>query len=140
MSLVTIYSFETSVEANLVRTKIESEGIPCFLINENFANLMPLYNVATGGVKLQVNDYDAAEAVDILKSFRNAPLLNEQDEEMKCPKCGSVNIYNGFRSAKNVTGFLAAMFSFLLAIYPFYSKVVYLCRDCGKEFSEIEQH
>jgi hypothetical protein len=135
VALVTILSFETSIEANLVKAKLQSENIECYLLNENFANLMPLFNVATGGVELQVDSTNAEAAHELLKEMRTAPITNDRDEKLECPRCHSSNIDNSYRSAKNVPGIFATFFSLLWAIYPIYSKPTYVCRSCKNEFS-----
>ncbi len=135
MSLVTIQSFETSAEANLVKSKLQSERITCYLMNENFATLVPLYNVASGGIKLQVNINEVEDALEVLKGYQRTPLLDDQDKELKCPRCGSTDILNGLNSAKNLLGIIATLFTMILAIYPLYYNPVYKCRECGKEFS-----
>ncbi len=43
MSLSKLATFDNSISANILRTKLESEGIICFLYNEHFTNLMPHY-------------------------------------------------------------------------------------------------
>ena len=41
-------------EATIVKERLESEGIPCFLSDELINNINPLYNQASGGFKLNL--------------------------------------------------------------------------------------
>ena len=65
--IITIYTFNLANEAAIVRGRLESEGIPCFIQNELISQVAPFYSNAFGGVKLQVNENDAAKAKEILK-------------------------------------------------------------------------
>ena len=50
---VTVGTFADAMEAEVQRIRLESEGIPTFLEGERMGSLS-MYQVATGGVKLQV--------------------------------------------------------------------------------------
>jgi hypothetical protein len=65
--LITILTFEFAHEAPIVKGKLESEGIPCFLKDELTAQVAPFYSNAIGGVKLQVIESDVPQAIEILK-------------------------------------------------------------------------
>ena len=39
MNLITIKAFDESMQAHLVKSKLESEGIDCWLIDEQVSNL-----------------------------------------------------------------------------------------------------
>lgn len=62
-SLVTLGSFPDALQAHLVKTKLESEGIECFLLDESVTWLYPQ---ALSGVKVQVYESDLERARDIL--------------------------------------------------------------------------
>ena len=62
MKLITIKVFENAIDAHILKTKLESEGIPAILVDENIVTLNPLYNIAVGGGKLQVRDEDFGRA------------------------------------------------------------------------------
>ncbi|HEV3166330.1 MAG TPA: hypothetical protein VGZ22_20055 [Isosphaeraceae bacterium] len=61
VSLVTIGTFTTSNEAEALRIRLEAEGISTFLQGERMGS-NSMYNVATGGVALQVPQALAADA------------------------------------------------------------------------------
>lgn len=136
MKLVTIKVFENAIEAHILKSKLESEGIPAILVNENIVTLNPLYNIAVGGVKLQVRDEDFRKANAIITEVEQIPFTDENDHALKCPNCGSSNLYSGFKTANNPKGILALIFSFLYLVFPIYYKTVYRCKDCGYEFQD----
>lgn len=63
---VVIKAFQEPLEANLARMRLEAEGIPCFLADENIVGIQPFYNLPVGGIKLTVREADAERAEAIL--------------------------------------------------------------------------
>lgn len=65
--LITIAEFGSPIEAHLVRTRLEEEGIECFIVDE----YIPLWfaPIGTGdfSVKLQVKESDKDRAFQILQ-------------------------------------------------------------------------
>ena len=59
-------SFDTVVEANLVKTKLDAYGVPCFLTEENFTSLYPLRNAIFPGVRLHVFEKDVERVKEVL--------------------------------------------------------------------------
>ena len=134
MELVTIYTFDNSIDAHMMRVRLEDEGIPCFLFDENIVNMNPLYNITVGGIKLKINSGDIENAQIIIEEMTNAKLKNEKNEIVKCPNCQSDDIIYGFKSMKGTKGILSGIISFLLVVFPFYYKTVNKCKVCGHEF------
>ncbi len=66
--LVTVASFGTSAEAAIARSRVEAEGISAYLTDEEIVDAIWAPAVAIGGVKLQVNQFDADRAVSALQS------------------------------------------------------------------------
>jgi len=62
----TIGAFEYVADVQIIRTKLESEGIPVFLRDEYTLNTDPLISSAIGGVKLQVYTRDRERALAIM--------------------------------------------------------------------------
>ncbi len=62
----TIANFSQPVEAHLLRTRLEAEGITAYLRDENLVTLDWLYSNAVGGVKVDVADEDYERALAIL--------------------------------------------------------------------------
>lgn len=60
-------SFDTAIEANLAKTKLDAYGIPCFLTEENFTNLYPIRNDIFPGVRLHLFEKDKERADEVLR-------------------------------------------------------------------------
>ncbi|GAP71663.1 hypothetical protein SAMD00024442_16_11 [Candidatus Symbiothrix dinenymphae] len=63
---ITVVTFTYSHEVAIVRGRLESEGIECYVQDELTAQVAPYYSNAIGGVKLQVKECDVKQAVTIL--------------------------------------------------------------------------
>lgn len=61
--LVTIAEFSNSMEAHVLKTRLESEGIKAYLIDENINSLL---GFGISLVKLQVNLHDSFKAMDLI--------------------------------------------------------------------------
>ncbi len=134
MEWVTVKTFDNTIDAHLLKSKLESEGIKCVLFDENLVSLNPLFNVTVGGIKLKINETDIDKAKVVLTELNEIPFVNEEGKVIKCPQCGSEELYSNFKSMKGVRGVLSAIVSFFLMLFPIYYKSVYRCKDCGKEF------
>lgn len=134
LELITIKTFDNLIEAHIMKSKLESENIMCFLFDENIVGLNPLYNVAVGGIKLKVNKSDVNKVSEIIEETTKSTLTNDQGEVIKCLNCESEDIYSGFKSMKGIKGILSAIVSFLFMVFPIYYKTVYKCKNCGHEF------
>ena len=61
-------TFDSSVEANIVKDVLETNGVPCFLSNEIFSSVLPLTNSAVGAIRLNIFAEDVAKADTILST------------------------------------------------------------------------
>lgn len=66
VELVTVAKFFSPTEAHVFRAKLESEGIPAFVFNENLATFYPFASSLTGGAQLKVRVQDLEHAKEIL--------------------------------------------------------------------------
>ena len=137
MNLITIKTFDNAISARLLKGKLESEGIKSYLFDEETVTMNPLYSDALGGIRLQVNDFDIKLAQEIIDSIENSPIVANDGSILTCPKCKSTRINNNYRSMKNVKNLLAFLVSFMMMIFPFYSKPVNKCKECNAEFPKI---
>ena len=64
--IVVYRAFDTVIQANLAKTKLDAYGVPCFLTQENFSNLYPLRNDIFPGVPLYIFESDAERVKEIL--------------------------------------------------------------------------
>lgn len=135
--LITVATFSQPTEAHILKGRLEAEGIPCFLGDEHIIAAQPLYSVAVGGVKLQVTEGDAEEALEMLARIQGGTSEYILDDSIElaspsqvyqdvdtCPICESKNI-----SAK---GFFGGVLGISL---PFVSQR-YGCPDCGYTWKE----
>lgn len=134
MHLITIKSFNTAIEAYIIKNRLEAEGIPSFVQDENIVTLNPMVNFAVGGVRLQVDERNVKIALEILEEIEKEPYKSEEDNPIRCPKCNSTKLYSDFKTIRDGRSVLAITVSFFFTTYPIYSKSVYKCKDCGKEF------
>ena len=65
--IIVFDAYDTVVKANLVKTKLDAYGIPCFLSGENFTSLYPFRNELMTGVQLHIFEKDREQVVEILK-------------------------------------------------------------------------
>jgi len=64
---IIIYAaYDTPIQANLAKTKLDAYGIPCFLTEENFTGLYPFRNEIFPGVRLHIFEKDTERAREIL--------------------------------------------------------------------------
>jgi len=54
--MVTIATFDTIIEANIIMGRLQAEGVPCWLADEHIVQTDMLYSPAIGGIKLQVDE------------------------------------------------------------------------------------
>ncbi len=62
----TIRSYPTVIEAELARTKLESQDIECFLHDTFLLSINSFLTNALGGVRLDVKPEDAERAIAVL--------------------------------------------------------------------------
>jgi len=91
--MVTIGSYSTPYEANMVKSQLESAGIPVFIADEYTIGMNWMYSNALGRVKVQVPESLAAEAQELLASeVETSTTQDLSTAAASCPKCGSKNI------------------------------------------------
>lgn len=128
----TIAQFQYSAEAQIVKGRLEAEGIPVFLTDALTIDVDPLVSQAIGGVKLKVLAKDAMKAQYILDSIAKYA-LDDNGDPIRCPKCGSTEIAL-FSTITDFKSFLAFVVGFLSGTLPFYRKDKYRCSSCDMEF------
>ena len=66
-NFITIATFNSSMDAHLQLAILASNDIQGFLKDDNIITIDPLLSPALGGIKLQVLEKDAEQALEILK-------------------------------------------------------------------------
>jgi len=70
MSLITIKKARHETELLVLKSKLESEGIPCFLRNEY--NTQILSHMVNFMVELQVSDKDMERVIEIMDAMEQS--------------------------------------------------------------------
>jgi len=131
--LKTIANFSEPFEAHLAKARLDSCGIECVLVGENFVATYWFASLADRGIKLQVRESDADRAGEILAA---APQKTGEDNlveeaeslptDLKCPKCGSAEVEYEKFSRK------AFFLSILFLGFPLsFLKRSCRCSNCG---------
>ncbi|MCM1034332.1 MAG: DUF2007 domain-containing protein [Paludibacter sp.] len=68
--IITFRTYATLPEAARVKDMLEQNDVQCFLANECFAQLYPLYGTSSvGGVQLHIFEKDKQLAEEIIQTF-----------------------------------------------------------------------
>ncbi len=120
-SIVVAYTFNTLIEANIIKSKLDAYGIPCFLTGENLTALTT--HLLSGGIHLHIFEQDRARVAEILSTVSSG--TGEDDDLPVCPNCQSRRILNISGDPLNP----GVVVRFFLQL----SKKHY-CLDCETEF------
>ncbi len=128
--IIVFESYDNVIMANLVKTKLDAYGIPCFLTGENFTSLYPISNDIFPGARLHIFEKDLPSVKEILAEGKpSGPRAVFQ-----CPRCLSRNVVFE-ESEKGYLGRLfVSVFRFLMAMNPLPRTKNYHCNECGMEF------
>ena len=106
--IIVFKQFENSIDANIVKTKLDAYGIPCFLTEENLANLYPGQSFNVFNIRLHLFSKDEERARQITDES-NLMVVDEQIAT--CPQCHSSKLERDF--PKKLTVKLSSLASFL---------------------------
>ena len=138
MALITIRRYRDLSEAIVARSLLESCGIDAFLGDENLVRLVWHMSNLVGGIGLQVEAEDEAEAVGALDS----PIpesFDYGDESLPyvqphCPRCDSTDITFQGSSRKAA---LVSLYALALPLPPGHE--TWICNTCESRWEEIEE-
>ena len=127
--LVTVATFPEAIEAHIYRTRLEAEGIPSVIADENIISNQPWHSIAYGGVKLRVRAQDQEKALAIINQIRYGQDLDTPEakeyQAPECPVCNSRNL-----KQKQVSGIWPLIKS-ILFLYPMRTRIKLTCLNCG---------
>lgn len=127
--IIVFQEFDNSIDANISKTKLDAYGIPCFLTEENLANLYPGSQFISFRVRLHLFAKDAEQARQILNEQN---LVIEDESNATCPRCRSSHLERDFPkklSEKILSGLGVLFFGIFIP-----QKKIYRCLDCQQEF------
>ena len=138
-NIITFEAYYDPMLAHIIRTRLEANGIPCFITDENTIGANPLYNQAVGGVKLKIFEKDLERCREILAAEGDLhdkdhfEVDDETNTYVVCPYCASTNVVN--ISARTPEGewptFLDSVSNL---INPFHSDKNWYCYNCKHDF------
>ena len=117
--LVTLGSFEFLADVQIIKGRLEAEGIDVVLKDENTVGVEPFASNALGGIKLQVYKSDEERAQVIFNELRNYA-VDENGVLVKCPNCGQ---------SKSEIYYLRS--SLFYKLFPFFESKKYRCTNCN---------
>jgi len=132
-TFVTIARFQYSSEAQIVKGKLQSEGIEVFMVDQVLIDTDPLISQAIGGIKLNVRNEDAARAEAILEEIQNYS-IDDTGDPILCPNCNSTKL-RVYTHIRDVRSFFAFLFSFLTFTLPIHTSYDYHCENCEENFN-----
>ena len=128
-TFITIARYQYSSEAQIVKGRIEADGIEVFLRDNITIDTDPLVSNAIGGVKLKVLAKDASKAKAILESI-SAYALYDDSKAIVCPNCDSTSI-SFYSTVKDVKSFFYFLIGFITGTLPFSASYEYKCENCN---------
>lgn len=118
--LVTIAAFDTPVKASILASRLEAEGIECFIADAETIAAHGLLSAALGGVKVQVRGSDAPKAAELARRQGQAV------ERRACPRCGSTDLRR-----KGMSFLVAALAVVTLGVLALFFRPGWRCPSCG---------
>jgi hypothetical protein len=130
--IVLLERYKSSIEANLAKTKLDANDIPCFLTGENMADLYQGVGAhfQAFSVSLFVFETDIEAASQILK---DSPAEGEDGAPTQCPHCSSLKVVRDFPQSM-YKKFLPGLTAIFFGLW-FPQRRVYHCLDCDQEFN-----
>lgn len=115
---VTITTFTFAHEVLVLRGRLESEGIQCFVPDEQTIQMHPFYSNALGGLRLQVLEKDFEKAATILKEGGYEVEMNsfEKLTDSGDDITDNENVSNKKRSKRIVVWVIVVLFFVLLVM------------------------
>jgi len=111
-------AFDYLADAELLKAKLESEGIHVFLKDANILQADPFIASAIGGVKVMVYQQDLERAEEIYNSVRRYA-VDKNGNPVVCPNCKAT------RSER-----YSDRSNFWYRLFPFLEPMKYRCLKC----------
>lgn len=112
-------SFEFLADVQVIKGKLESEGIETRLKDDNTVSIDPFASNALGGIKLLIHKFDEERAKEIYNELRNYA-TDEDGNLIVCPICGAQKS-EVYYARKTI----------LYKLFPFLEPKKYRCKNCN---------
>ena len=132
--LVPVRFYDDPMEAHFGCCLLQNEGIEAYIHDEHIIGLNRAFGVALGGVKLKVAATDKEQALLILQETEHRPYLDEDDQPVCCPKCGSTDLQSGVSKPRTNSGKFHWLLGLLFGVYPIVMERGMNCNACGEQF------
>ena len=128
-----VATFQYPAEAQIVKSRLEAEGINVILNNEHTINTDPLISTAIGGVQLMVNVEDEVKAKEVLDDISKYS-LDDSGHAINCPNCNSEKVAY-YTTITDFKSFIYFFVGFIFSVLPMYTKYSYRCENCKHKFN-----
>jgi hypothetical protein len=71
--IVTFETYYNLMLAEIIRAKLEANGIQCFITDESLGSLFPVFDNGAGGIKIKVFARDLEKCREIVANDTNLP-------------------------------------------------------------------
>ncbi len=137
--LIQVNSFDNPIDANMFKSRLESEGIQCFLPDEHTVSTYMFLSTAVGNIRVMVKESDYKRAEEIAEDFRSDITADEEIAEHGsnctpgeiCPECGSEETACFINNKRR-----AALSIILLGFPLFFPSKECKCSTCTYEWVE----
>ena len=86
--IIVLQTFNNAIDANIIKSKLDAYGIPCFLTEEYLTAL--INPIISGGIKLHIFERDRQQVLELLTE--EYLQKHEEDDFQRCPFCDSKRI------------------------------------------------
>jgi hypothetical protein len=86
--IIVLQTFNNAIDANIIKSKLDAYGIPCFLTEEHLTAL--INPIISGGIKLHIFERDRQQVLELLTE--EYLQKHEEDDFQRCPSCDSKRI------------------------------------------------
>lgn len=136
--LVTVRCYRDLAEAYAGRSLLESAGISAWITDENLVRMNWLLSNLVGGMRLQVDEHDEADAREVLEQRAPGTIPYSQEEtyvQPTCPKCGSAEITLGGGTERGRS--FVALYVLSIPVPP--RESAWHCETCGAQWIDSER-
>jgi hypothetical protein len=131
--LVTVRRYRDLAEAYVGRSLLESAGIRAWIADEHLIRMDWFYSNLIGGMRLQVDESEEADARKILEEGPPEAITYGEEEvyvQPTCPKCGSAEITLGSGTESGRS--LVALYVLAIPVPP--REATWHCEACGERW------